>query len=196
MGKGREKKRLTLERVVMDRLQKGGCYISESGKKTVVSQAGMAQEIMARDAVMETQAVEAEALREKGRKADQEKLEYKKKPKEEKKKGASLLQHAASLEAALKQRHREGSRVGRLAEYEVAKARRATASLVSITTLSARDQAALSKFRLARKTALQHERRQARRELEEESTGYSNSLQHQLPAASNPRPPLHFLCVD
>ena len=89
--KAEKKKRLTLERVVMDRLQKGGCYISESGKKTVVSQAGMAQEIMARDAVMETQAVEAETLREKGRKADQEKLEYKKKLKEEKEKVASLL---------------------------------------------------------------------------------------------------------
>ena len=175
MGKGREK-RLTLEKDITERLQKQGYYISETGKQVISSQAGMSEEIRARDAAMRRQAKETETLREIGQKADQEKLEYKTKLKEEKEKGARLLQHAASLESALKQRHREGSRVGRLAEIEVAKARRATASLVSLTSISARDQAALAQFRLARKTALQHKRRQARKALEEESTGYSDCL--------------------
>ena len=172
--KAEKKKRLTLEKDITERLQKDGYYMSESGKKVIGSQAGMAEEIRAREAAMRAQAKETDTLRETRQKADQDKLEYKKKLSEEKEKGARLLQHAASLESALKQRHREGSRVGRLAENEVAKARRATASLVSLATLSARDRVALAKFRLARKTAMQHERRQARREREAESTGYSD----------------------
>ena len=166
-----KKKRLNLERDVMDRLGRDGFYISESGKRKVVSQAGLAEEIRARDAVMETHVEEADALREHRLKSDQEKAEYKKKLQEEKEKAAGLLLHAASLEAALKQRHREGSRIGRLMESEVAKARRATAALSSLTTLAARDQAALAKFRRARKTLLQHKKREATKELEELSAG-------------------------
>ena len=171
-----KKKRLNLERDVMDRLQKEGYYISEGSKKVIATQAGLAEEITARDAVMETQAEEADTLREKGLKAYQEKLEYQKKLREEKEKAGNLLRHAASLESALKQKHRQGARVGRLAENEVAKARRAAASLICLKTASARDKAALAKFRRARKTALEHERRQAKRELEEKSIRYSPCL--------------------
>ena len=187
--KAEKKKRLTLEKDITERLQKQGYYISETGKQVIGSQAGMSEEIRARDAAMRRQAKETETLREIGQKADQEKLEYKKKLKEEKDKGARLLQHAASLESALKQRHREGSRVGRLAENEVAKARRATATLSSLTTLSARDKAALAQFRRARKTALQFEKRTAKREMEEESKGYRNSYHLCISASSNAIPP-------
>jgi hypothetical protein len=193
--KAEKKKRLTLEKDITERLQKQGYYISETGKQVIGSHAGMAEEIRARDAALRTQAKEADTLREIGVKADQERLEYKQKLKAEKDKGARLLQHAASLESALKQRHREGGRVGRLAENEVAKARRATASLSSLTTLSVRDKAALAQFRRARKTALQFEKRTAKREMEEESKGYSDSSHLHMHATSNAIPsPL--LCAD
>ena len=59
----------------------------------------------------------------------------------------------------------------------------------SLTTLSARDKVALAQFRRARKTALQFEKRTAKREMEEESKGHSNSSHSYMPASSNAIPP-------
>ena len=110
-------------------------------------------------------------LRERGMNFNREKLEYRKKLMEEKEKAACLMQHAASLEVALKERHREGSRIGRPVESEMAKDRRAAASISSLMKTNVRDREALTKFRRARKTALQHQKRQAKVELEEGSKG-------------------------
>ena len=78
---------------------------------------------------MKTQNEEAETLREKGVKSDQEKSEYKIKLKGEREKTAALLVHASSLEVALKARHQEDVRVGRLADSELSKAVIATVAV-------------------------------------------------------------------
>ena len=157
-----KKKRFNLELKVMTRLEKEGYYISESGKKVIATQAGLAEEVRARDAVMKTQNEEAETLREKGVKSDQEKSQYKIKLKEEREKTASLLVHASSLEVALKARHQEGVRVGRLADSELAKAVLATEAVSCLQKVSARDKDALARFRHARKMAMQSRRREDR----------------------------------
>jgi hypothetical protein len=55
--------------------------------------------------------------------------------------------------------------------------------------LSAKDKAALAQFRRARKTVLQFEKRTAKREMEEESKGHSDSSHACMSASSNAIPP-------
>ena len=167
----REKqKRFKLEDSIMRRLQKEGVYVSERGG-LIVTDAGMATEARARDEVIAEQTKEVSRIKVLAEACTKEKKEIARKWKNEKVKSDEFARHAAGLEVAIKTIHKEGRMLGRLADSEMKKAKKAVASLFTLREASQKDRLCLQRFRHARRMARQSQRRVATQESLAEGSG-------------------------
>ncbi len=151
-------KRFRLEDGIMRQLQKDGVYVSERGG-VIVTDAGMAAETRARDEVIAEQTKEVNRMKVVAEACIEKKKEIARKWRNEKLKSDELARHAAGLEVALKDIHREGRMLGRLAEAKITKAKKAVASLFTLREASQKDRLCLQRFRHARRMARQSQRR-------------------------------------
>jgi hypothetical protein len=160
----REKqKRFRLEDGIMRRLEKDGVYDSERGS-VIVTDTGMAAEARARDEVIAEQTKEVSRMKVVAEACIEEKKNIARKWRNEKLKSHELARHAAGLEVAIRDIHREGRMLGRLAESEIKKAKKAVASLFTLREDIQKDRLCLQRFRHARRMARQSQRRVATHE--------------------------------
>ena len=165
----REKqKRFRLEDSIMRRLDKEGVYVSERGG-LIVTDAHMTAETRARDELIEEKINEVNRI-----KLVSERIASK--WRNEKSKAAELARHAEGLEMALRNVHREGRMLGRLAESELKKAQQAAASLCTLRMTSKKDIACLRQLRHARRMVKQSQRHVATSGSLPEGGGYKNHL--------------------
>jgi hypothetical protein len=165
-----KQKRFRLEDSIMRRLQKEGVYVSERGN-LIVTDAGMAAEARARDEVIAEQTQEVTRMKVVTEACIKEKKEIARKWRNEKVKSDEFARHAAGLEVALKAIHIEGRMLGRLADSEIKKAKKAVASLFTLREASQKDRLCLQRFRHARRMARQSQRRVATKDFIAEGSG-------------------------